>query len=106
MINREGDRLIVSGAMTFDEANELITVGLNFFDGETVTVDLRAVKRVDSSALAVLLEWRRELAKRKCALKLENVPSNLKSLADLYGVTEFIDLESSGSAEINAAAAR
>jgi phospholipid transport system transporter-binding protein len=97
VIRREGDKLIVSGDMTFDEANELIAVGHKIPHGKSATISLASVKRVDSSALGVLLEWRREAAKRKCALKLENVPTNLKSLAGLYEVTEFIDPEFSGS---------
>jgi phospholipid transport system transporter-binding protein len=97
VIRREGDKLIVSGDMTFDEANELIAVGQKILHGKSARIELSSVKRVDSSALGVLLEWRREAAKRKCALKFENIPPNLKSLASLYEVMEFVDPESSGS---------
>jgi phospholipid transport system transporter-binding protein len=55
-----------------------------------VTVDLSAVTEVDSSALSLLLEWRREAGRNGRAIRYLNLPVNLKSLADLYGVTELL----------------
>ena len=43
-----------------------------------------------SAAVSLLLEWRRAAEQRNQRIKFLNLPDNLKSLAELYGVTEFI----------------
>jgi phospholipid transport system transporter-binding protein len=45
---------------------------------------------VDSAAVALLLEWRRQAALRKKRLEFVNLPPNLLALAELYGVAELI----------------
>ncbi len=54
------------------------------------TNDFAAITDVDSSAVALLLEWRREAARRGKGLFFVNLPANLLSLAELYGVTGLI----------------
>lgn len=61
-----------------------------------VTVDMSAVTELDSSAIAMLLEWQRRLAARQSSpagsaqLKIANPPASLQTLAQLYGVTELL----------------
>ena len=57
---------------------------------DRLTIDFSAITQVDSSAVALLLEWRREAARRGKALYFVNLPANLLSLAELYGVTGLI----------------
>ena len=57
---------------------------------ERLTIDFSAITDVDSSAVALLLEWRREAARRGKGLFFVNLPANLLALAELYGVTELI----------------
>lgn len=57
--------------------------------GQTV-IDLGAVKVADSSAVAVLLAWKRAARSAGAALSYVNVPAGLQSLAALYGVDEFL----------------
>ena len=57
---------------------------------ERLTIDFSDITEVDSSAVALLLEWRREAARRGKGLHFVNLPANLLSLAELYGVTELI----------------
>jgi phospholipid transport system transporter-binding protein len=45
---------------------------------------------VDSSALSLLLEWRREAARNGREVRYRNLPASMKSLAELYGVTELL----------------
>jgi phospholipid transport system transporter-binding protein len=40
--------------------------------------------------VALLLEWRREAARRGKGLFFANLPANLLALAELYGVTGLI----------------
>ena len=57
---------------------------------DRLTIDFAAITEVDSSAVALLLEWRREAARRGKGLNFVNPPANLLALADLYGVTGLI----------------
>jgi phospholipid transport system transporter-binding protein len=53
-------------------------------------VDFGAVTEVDSSAVALLLEWRRQAEGRNLTLRLANPPAALQNLAELYGVLELL----------------
>ena len=57
---------------------------------DRLTIDFAGVTAVDSSAVALLLEWRRRALAHKKELAFVNLPVNLLSLAELYGVTELI----------------
>ena len=57
---------------------------------ERLTIDFSGITGVDSSAVALLLEWRRIAAKRGKTLVFENLPANLLALARLYGVADLI----------------
>ena len=58
---------------------------------DRLTIDFTKVTTVDSSAVALLLEWRRQAASRGKTLEFANLPANLMALARLYGVAELID---------------
>jgi len=90
MIACEGSRCTMQGPITLDNVVSLLGEGNERFTAAQVTVDLAAVTEVDSSALSLLLEWRREAGRNGRAIRFLNLPANLKSLAQLYGVTEFI----------------
>jgi phospholipid transport system transporter-binding protein len=57
--------------------------------GETV-FDLSQVQDVDSSALAVMLAWKRAAQQAGTALTLQGQDGNLGALAELYGVEALI----------------
>ena len=65
--------------------------------GQTV-FDLGSIKTADSSAVAVLLEWKRAARKAGVPLSYVNLPASLQSLAALYGVDAFL-VESSAAAD-------
>ena len=60
MISCDGGRCSVQGPVTLDSAVALLEQGRALFTAPQVTVDLQGVTEVDSSALSLLLEWRRE----------------------------------------------
>ena len=93
MIACDGGRCTVQGPITVENVVALLGEGNERFTAAQVTVDLAAVTDVDSSALSLLLEWRREAGRNGRAIRFLNLPANLKSLAQLYGVTEFINDE-------------
>jgi len=90
MIACNDGRCTVQGPITVDNVVALLAQGNGLFSAAQVTVDLSAVTDVDSSALSLLLEWRREAGRNRRAIRYLNLPANLKSLAQLYGVTELL----------------
>jgi phospholipid transport system transporter-binding protein len=57
---------------------------------DALAIDLSAIAEVDSSAVALLLKWRREARRLGKRLEFTNIPVNLAALAELYDVTEFV----------------
>jgi phospholipid transport system transporter-binding protein len=57
---------------------------------QRLTIDFSAVTGVDSSAVALLLEWRRRAAAHGKTLIFVNLPEPLMALAGLYGVAELV----------------
>ena len=90
MIACNDGRCTVQGPITVDNVVALLAQGNGLFSAAQVTVDLSAVTDVDSSALSLLLEWRREAGRNRRAIRYLNLSANLKSLAQLYGVTELL----------------
>ncbi len=89
MIEREAERLRIRGPMTMAVAPALRVEGLAAVAaGGCETFDLSAVEEVDSSALAVLLAWRRAAGR---PLRLTGVPAALQSLAGLYRLDELLE---------------
>ena len=89
MIERSGNELRVSGAVTFANAVEVCEEGRQQLNGNTV-VDLGNVTEVDSAALSVMFEWRRAAKAKNLQLSFRNLPDNMKSLAALYGVADLV----------------
>jgi len=56
----------------------------------TVVLDAQALRVFDSSAVAVLLELRRQLLARSQTLQLIHPPTRLQQLVTLYGVAELL----------------
>jgi len=90
MIACNDGRCTVRGPITVDNVVALLAQGNGLFTAPQVMIDLSAVTEVDSSALSLLLEWRREAGRNRRAVRYLNLPANLKSLAQLYGVTELL----------------
>jgi phospholipid transport system transporter-binding protein len=66
-------------------------------DGALV-IDLKQVESVDSAAVSLLLSWLRRAQGKQVALAFANIPDNLLSLARLYGVAEFLPLQTNPAA--------
>ncbi len=58
--------------------------------GPTLVVDATALDRFDSSALAVLLELRRESLAVGKQFAVRGLPARLANLATLYGIAELV----------------
>lgn len=78
------DRIVNSNAAS------LLQLGESALRDGDYRFDLSAVKRNDSSAVALLLAWQRAAHARGLHLELEGVPASLCSIATLYGVSSLI----------------
>ena len=92
-MNRDGDRVSLSGPLNLQTVPAVLRFGLdNFADGARV-VDFSAVTEVDSSAVAMAIEWLRAVpgsAGAASALHFVNLPEGFISLAQLYGVADLL----------------
>lgn len=92
MISREGNQVRVSGRLTMDTVTGLIKGGLQPNGLSALMVDMSGVEAVDSAAVSLMLAWVREAKRNNISLIFSNVPDNLLSLADLYGVSDVLTL--------------
>ena len=90
MIRREGDRMVVSGALTLASVVAVLHEGSVAIGEGVRTVDLAEVGELDSSALALLLAWLREAKRQNRSLVFANLPQGLTTIARLYGVAELL----------------
>lgn len=89
MIALKDGRLCVSGPMTLASAAALLAAGLTQLPQAPAGVDLAGVEAVDSSALAVLLEWARAAGR---PLAVTAAPPALSALAALYDLDGLLGL--------------
>ena len=89
-----GDNIVrVSGRLTMETVVGFFNKGVPQQDGVTdLVVDLAQVEVVDSSAVSLMLAWLRAAQRSKVKLSFINVPENLQSLANMYGVAETLSL--------------
>jgi phospholipid transport system transporter-binding protein len=89
-----GEVLALEGALSFDSLPTVLAQSAEYSARpdlpERLTIDFAGITAVDSSAVALLLEWRRQAAARAKHLEFVNLPANLLALARLYGVEELI----------------
>lgn len=64
--------------------------GLKSQTNTTVILDASALRRFDSAALAVLLEFKRQCLAASKPMSLVGLPKQLSDLATLYGISELL----------------
>ena len=89
-----GEVLALDGALSFETLPAVLAQSAEYAARgdlpERLTIDFARITAVDSSAVALLLEWRRQAERRGKTLEFVNLPPNLLALASLYGVAELI----------------
>ena len=89
-----GEVLALTGALSFETLPAVLAESAQYTARadlpDRLTIDFAGISAVDSSAVALLLEWRREALRLKKVLEFINLPANLLALATLYGVAELI----------------
>ena len=91
----ERDVIKLAGSLVHAAITAIDTSGRGRIEqaGDEVRVDLSAVTRVDSSALALLMGWQRHARRLNKRLTLINVPANLASMMQFTGADGLFDIE-------------
>lgn len=92
--------LALTGALSFETLPAVLAESAAYAARpdlpERLTIDFSGITAVDSSAISLLLEWRRQAVSRGKTLEFVNLPATLVALANLYGVAELIDANEGG----------
>ena len=91
----EGDRLVLEGNINADTVPGLLAAGDTYLRQGLSIVDFGSVGHVDSSAIALALEWLRDAREAGRELRFANIPEAMDNLARLYGVLDFLPPHSS-----------
>ena len=76
--------------LTMDNASQTLEAGLQAIASGESDFDLSDLLSVDSSAVAILLGWRRRALQQGAPLNFGVLPADLQSLINLYGVAELL----------------
>jgi phospholipid transport system transporter-binding protein len=86
--------LKLSGALSFESLPKVLAESEQFTARtdlpDRLVIDFAGITDIDSSAVALLLEWRRQALAKGKTLEFVNLPPNLLALATLYGVADLI----------------
>ncbi|MCP5280514.1 MAG: STAS domain-containing protein [Rhodoferax sp.] len=88
--------LVLPADLTRNQATaclQMLVQGLKSLADAVVVVDASALQRFDSSALAVLLELRRESQAQGKSLRIRALPERLRDLGNVYGIAELLSAE-------------
>jgi len=83
---REGNRLLLDGAVNVDTVPALLLEGATQLRDGAEIVDFAAVTKVDSTAVALAMTWLREARAAGRRIAFVNLPPAMVNLGRLYGV--------------------
>jgi len=96
-----GEVLKIEGALNFASMPRVLAESSMYSRQQDLpnclAIDFANVTDIDSSAVSLLLHWRREALRLNKALRYIHLPANLVSLAELYGVNDLIHCPSQQS---------
>jgi len=85
------NRWEITGDIEMDNANALLMASNELAIVDNTLVDFSNVKEIDTAAISLILEWTRRAIEENKQLKFVNLPANLNSLTQLYGVADLIN---------------
>ena len=94
-INQVDNHWNLNGDVVIGTAKSILTDSKALLIGADTVVDFKQVDDIDTAAVSLILEWKRRAIKENQALRFTNLPINLFSLVQLYGVEDLIMFECS-----------
>ena len=90
-IVQAGNNWKLSGDVVIATANDILKASHAFTLSKNTTIDFADVEDIDTTAVSLILEWKRRAVKENQSLTIENLPNNLTSLVQLYDVADLIN---------------
>jgi phospholipid transport system transporter-binding protein len=90
-ITQVGSGWDLSGEVVINTASELLEVSKQLSLGPNTKIDFSGVTNIDTSTISLIFEWKRRAQKENQSIQFVNLPANLNSLTQLYGVNEMIN---------------
>lgn len=85
----------VEGELTFASVPAIQETSLESFSSPPASLDLGGVERLDSAGIALIVEWARRAKAAGVAMRLENVPAGMVSLARTTGLDRLLNIDGS-----------
>ncbi len=85
------NRWSISGDVVIGTVSSVLTASKSLVLNAETTIDFAEVTDIDTSTISLILEWKRRAQHENQTIKLVNLPANLNSLTQLYGVAELIN---------------
>ncbi|PCI60662.1 MAG: hypothetical protein COB34_02225 [Methylophilaceae bacterium] len=89
-ITQNGNCWELQGDILMDGANQLLVKSKALTMSDGALIDFSQVIEIDTSAVSLMLEWRRWAIAENKQLSFVNLPAGLTSLAALYGVADLV----------------
>ena len=80
----------LNGDVVIGSAKAILTTSQGFAIESNTKIDFAQVADIDTTALSLILEWKRRAQTENKTLTFVNLPANLSSLSQLYGVSDLI----------------
>ena len=90
MFRRDGQRLLLDGPVTLATHVALRDAAAPLFGDGSLDIDWSGVAAVDSSALCLILHWRRSATAAGHTITQSKLPGGVTALAELYGLSDLI----------------
>jgi phospholipid transport system transporter-binding protein len=81
----------ITGDVLIGTVTQLLTASKVLSLSNNAVIDFAKVDDIDTSTISLILEWKRRAQLENQPVKFVNLPANLTSLTQLYGVAELIN---------------
>ena len=92
-IQEQAQKWLLQGDLLMTNADAVLLESQTLSIGSQLDVDFSHVKNIDTAALALMAAWVRRANAESCEIYFSNVSGSLKSLATLYGVHAFFNIQ-------------
>jgi len=89
LLREGGGAYYLRGSVDFHSVSDLANEDV-LDESAEVSIDLGGLQSVDSSAVALLIQWQRQAAQKGIPLRFLNIPDQLKPLITLYDLEDII----------------
>lgn len=90
-ITQAGSEWKLSGEVVIQNTASLLASSKVLTMTPNTKINFSDVTNIDTAAISLIFEWKRRAQKENQSIEFVNLPTNLNSLTQLYGVDEMIN---------------